>query len=85
MTLATAAMLGYIVMTLYKVESPRDLILQPVVASASESDISLITTPPATIVASVPAGLAIWPAALFAEQAPVHFARMRLEATNSTH
>ena len=77
-------MLGYIVMTLYRVESPSDLVMAPVVASTSESDISPITTPPAAIIASAPAGLAIWPAALFAEQAPVHFARMRLEVANST-
>jgi anti-sigma factor RsiW len=84
MSLATAAMLGYIVMTLYRVENPRDLLLAPVVASAPESEISPITTPPAAIIASAPAGLAIWPAALIAEEAPVQFARMRHEAAYST-
>ena len=82
MGLATAAMLGYIAMTLYRVENPRDLILAPLVASAPESEISPIATPPAAIIASAPAGLSIWPAALFAEQAPVQFARMRHEAAS---
>jgi len=76
-TLAAAAMIGYIAMTLYKVEGARDVMLAPVVASMSESDMASIASPAPAIVASASAGLAIWPAALFAEQAPVHFARAR--------
>lgn len=81
-TLAAAAMLGYIAMTLYKVEMPRDLVMAPVVASTPESDLAPISIPPAAIVASAPAGLAIWPSAMFAEQAPVHFAHARLANVN---
>lgn len=83
-TLATAAMLGYIAMTLYRVESLQDLHMDPVVASIPESDIAPIMAPPPAMLASAPAGLAIWPAALFAEQAPVHFARAHLTSANSS-
>lgn len=72
--IAAAGMIGYIGATLYNVESPRDLIMAPVIASFPESEIAPIASPAATLVASAPAGLAIWPAALLAEQAPVHFA-----------
>lgn len=84
MTLATAAMLGYIVVSLYDVDRPRDVLLAPVVASTPESDLTLITAPPPAIIASAPAGLAIWPAALLAEQAPVRFIRAGLEVPGSS-
>ncbi len=76
-TLAAAAMIGYIAITLHKVEQPRDLRMSPVVASVPGSEIAPIASPSPTIIASAPAGLAIWPAALLAEQAPVHFAHAR--------
>ncbi|HVT04028.1 MAG TPA: hypothetical protein VHL58_11725, partial [Thermoanaerobaculia bacterium] len=76
-TLAAAAMIGFIATTLYRVESPRDLMMAPIIASVPESEIMPISSPPAAIVASASAGLAIWPAAVFAEQAPVHFAHVR--------
>jgi anti-sigma factor RsiW len=84
-TLASAAMLGYIGMTLYhRTDAPRDLMMPPVVATIPEPELSPITTSTPAIVASVTAGLTIWPAALFAEQAPVRFAHSRLELTNYT-
>ena len=80
--LSAAAMIGYIVTTLYRVESTRDLIMAPVVASVPESEMAPLASPPATILASAPAGLAIWPATLFAEQAPMRFAHTRFANVN---
>ncbi len=45
--------------------------MEPVIASRPESESSL-TTP--TMVASMPAGMPLWPAVLVAQQAPWHFA-----------
>jgi anti-sigma factor RsiW len=84
-TLASAAMLGYIATTLSHSESPRAVLMPPVVASIPEPELTPITTSTPAIVASVSAGLTIWPAAVFAEQAPVHFAHSRLELANYTH
>ena len=84
-TLASVAMLGYIGTTLYHhSDAPRDLVMAPVIATIPESELSSITTSTPAIVASVSAGLSIWPAALFAEQVPVHFAHSKLELTNYT-
>ena len=78
-------MLGYIGTTLYHhTDAPRDLIMPPVVATIPEPELTPITTSTSALVASVTAGLTIWPAALFAEQAPVRFAHSRLELTNYT-
>ncbi len=46
--------------------------LAPVVAMLPESDPSTLATP--AMVASVPAGMAFWPAVFVAQQAPWHFA-----------
>jgi hypothetical protein len=83
-TLASAAMLGYIAMTLSRTESPYGVIMPPVVASVPEPELSPISTSTPAIVTSVSAGLSIWPAALFAEQAPVRFAHSKLELANYT-
>jgi hypothetical protein len=84
-TLASAIMLGYIGTTLFnEPRTPPDLLLPPVVASIPESELAPITTSTPAIVTSVSAGLAIWPAALFAEQVPVRFAHSKLELTNYT-
>ena len=83
-TLASAAMLGYIATTLYRSDSPRDLVMPPVVASLPEPELTPITTSTPAIVTSVSAGLTIWPAALFAEQAPTRFAHSKLELANYT-
>jgi hypothetical protein len=84
-TLASAAMLGYIATTLSRSESPRDILMPPVVASVPETELTPITTSTPAIVASVSAGLTIWPAAVFAEQVPARFAHSRLELANYTH
>jgi anti-sigma factor RsiW len=78
-TLASAAMLAYIGNTLYQTEMTRDVVMPPVVAVATEPDLAPITTSTPAIVTSASAGLAIWPVALFAEEAPVRFAQSRFE------
>ena len=79
-TLASAAMLVYIGNTLYQTEMTRDVVMPPVVAVATEPDLApTITTSTPAIVTSASAGLAIWPVALFAEEAPVRFAQSRFE------
>jgi anti-sigma factor RsiW len=83
-TLASALMLAYIGSTLYHHDVPRDLVLPPVIATVPEAELMPITTSSPAIVTSVSAGLSIWPAALFAEQAPVRFAHSKLELTNYT-
>ena len=54
--------------------SSRDDVIRmaPVVASRPEAESSPLTTP--TIVASMPAGMPLWPAVFVAQQAPWHFA-----------
>jgi len=84
-TMASVIMLGYIGTTLYqRTAAPQDLMMPPVVASIPEPDLAPITTSTPAIVTSVSAGLSIWPAALFAEQAPVRFAHSKLELTSYT-
>jgi hypothetical protein len=77
-------MLGYIGSTLFHSDVPRDLVMAPVVATVPEPELTPITTSTPAIVASVSAGLTIWPAALFAEQVPVRFAHSSLELANYT-
>ncbi len=81
---ASVVMLGYIGSSLRDVDSPRDIVFPPVIASLPEAEFSPITTPAPALVASVPAGLPIWTAALYAELAPVHFASANLQLTNSS-
>jgi len=83
-TVASAIMLGYIGTTLFHSDAPRDLVMPPVVATVPEPELTPITTSTPAIVASVSAGLTIWPAALFAEQVPVRFAHSSLELANYT-
>jgi anti-sigma factor RsiW len=83
-TVASAVMLGYIGTTLFQPDTPHDLMMPPVVASIPEPELTPITTSTPAIFASVSAGLTIWPAALFAEQVPVRFARSSLELANYT-
>jgi hypothetical protein len=83
-TLASAVMLGYIATTLSHANSSRDLVMPPVVATLPEPELTPITTSTPAIVTSVSAGLTIWPAAVFAEQAPVRFAHSKLELANYT-
>jgi Putative zinc-finger len=81
---ASVVMLGYIGSSLRDVDSPRDIVFPPVIASLPEPEISPMITPSPALVASVPAGLPIWTAALYAELAPVHFASANLLLTNSS-
>ncbi len=83
-TVASAIMLAYIGSTLFHSDAPRDLVMPPVVATVPEPELNSITTSTPAIVASVSAGLTIWPAALFAEQVPVRFAHSSLELANYT-
>ena len=83
-TVASVLMLGYIGTTLFPSETPRDLVMAPVVANIPEPELTPITTSTPAIVASVSAGLSIWPAALLAEQVPVRFAHSSLELGNYT-
>ncbi len=80
--LTSIVMLGYIGVSLRQVDFPQDIVFPPVVASIPESATAPITSPGTAMVASVPAGLPMWTAALFAEQATVHFASMDLAAAN---
>jgi hypothetical protein len=81
--IASVVMLGYIGSSLRDVDTVRDIVFPPVVASTPELELSPIATPAPALVASVPAGLPIWTAALYAELAPVHFASVDLQLTSS--
>jgi len=83
-TVASAMMLGYIGTTLYGSDTPRDLVMPPVVATLPEPDFAPITVSAPAIVTSVSAGLTFWPAAVFAEQVPIRFANSSLELANYT-
>ena len=78
--ITSVVMLGYIGASLRRVDYPQDIVLPPVVAIAVEPG-SVMSSPAPEMVASVPAGLPIWTAALYAEQAPVHFASIELTTT----
>jgi anti-sigma factor RsiW len=83
-TVASALMLGYIGSTLSQSDTPRDLVMPPVVATLPEPDFTPITVSAPAIVTSVSAGLTLWPAAVFAEQVPIRFANSSLELANYT-
>jgi len=82
-TLTSVLMLGYIGSSLKDVDSPRDIVFPPVVASLPESELAPITTPAPALVASAAAGLPIWTAAVFAELQPLHFASADLRLISS--
>lgn len=73
LSLTSAVMLAYIGFALRQVDTPQDIILPPVVAVASAGD-AQVPTP--EMIAATPAGLPLWTAALYVEQAPVHFASL---------
>jgi len=75
MAAASLLMLGYIGVSLRRVDVAQDLVLPPVVATAELPE-AAINAP--EMVASVSAGVPIWTAALFAEQTPAHFASIEL-------
>lgn len=76
--LSSVVMLGYIGVSLRQVDSSKSLTLPPVVATAPQAAPVFASGPAPEMVTSVPAGLPIWTAALFAEQTPVHFASIDL-------
>jgi len=78
-TAASVVAVGFLAAMVFRAEQPaRDLRLAPVVAMQP-------APPPATpavssdFVVSVSMGLPVWPAAMMAERAPVHFANAELE------
>lgn len=79
-----AAMLGYIAAVLPNSERTHDIVMAPVVASVPDLDMPEVSAGGAAIVASVSAGLPIWTVALYAEQAPQHFAQPELTLASYT-
>lgn len=79
-----AAMLGYIVTALPNSELREDILMPPVIATVPEFDVPEVTAGGLTIVTSVSAGLPIWTAVMYAEQAPQHFARPELTPASYT-
>ena len=75
MAAASIVMLGYIGLSLRRVDVAQELMLPPVVATADIP--SSMASAPETV-ASMSAGVPIWTAALFAEQTPAHFASIEL-------
>jgi hypothetical protein len=82
--IASVVMLGYITSSLRNVDVARDIVFPPVVASLPETELSPITTAAPALIASVPAGLPLWTAALYAELAPVHFASADLHLVSTS-
>jgi len=81
--ITSVLMLGYIGSSLRDVDTSRAIVFPPVVASIPEPEMAPITTPAPALVASVPAGLLIWTAALYTELAPIHFASADLQLVSS--
>jgi hypothetical protein len=79
--ITSAVMLAYIGVSLRQIDTPQDIVLPPVVALASVADAPNIGAPGPEMIASVPAGLPLWTAALYAEQTSVHFASIEQIAT----
>jgi len=70
---------GYIAVAAFGASGkPQDIVLPPVIASIPETPAPSIAAAPSmangAVVASAAAGMALWSAALVAEQAPAHFA-----------
>ncbi len=80
LAITSLVMLGYIGMSLRRVDSPRDIVFPPVVATAPTSELvpATMTSPAPEMVAALPSGLPIWTAALLADQSPVHFASLEM-------
>ena len=74
---------GYLaIVALDAISPPEDLALAPVVATAPEPAPTPIAAP--AYVASFSAGMPLWPAALVADMAPVHFANTELRTVSLT-
>lgn len=79
-----AAMLGYIMTSLPGSQVAQDIVMPPVIATMPDLDVPAVSAAGPDIVASVSAGLPIWTAALYAEQASQHFARPELVLVSYT-
>ena len=79
--ITSAVMLAYIGVSLRQIDTPQDIVLPPVVALATAADAPNIGAPGPEMIASVPAGLPLWTAALYAEQTSVHFASIEQIST----
>ena len=79
-SIASAVMLTYIGISLRHVDTPQDIILPPVVAIATTSEMPA-PGPAPEMIAAAPAGIPIWTAALFAEQTSAHFASIELASS----
>jgi anti-sigma factor RsiW len=74
---------GYLaILTLDAINPPEALALAPVVATAPEPAPTPVAAP--AYVASFSAGMPLWPAALVADMAPVHFANTELRTVSLT-
>ena len=84
LAITSVVMLGYIGMSLRRVDSPRDIVFPPVVAFAPTPELvpATMTSPAPEMVAALPSGLPIWTAALLADQSPVHFASLEMASLN---
>jgi hypothetical protein len=77
---AGIAAIGYIAVDTTRYFSPSEpLRLAPVVATMPETVPTTLAS--SAFVASVPTGMAVWPAVLMAGQAPLHFASMEFRET----
>jgi len=81
--IASVVMLGYIGSSLRDVDTPRDIVFPPVVASVPEPEFIPLIAPGPALVTSAAAGLPIWTAALYAERQPLHFATADLQLASS--
>ena len=72
---------GYLAASAFDWTEPaRDVRLAPVIATIPEPTPSPIANP--ALVASVTTGMPVWPAAIMAEQAPMHFASSEFRLTS---
>jgi anti-sigma factor RsiW len=76
---ASMVMLGYVAASFHRTGTPRDLVLPPVVAIAEppQQQPTIVSSSPPAIIASVAAGMPLWPAAMFAEQASLQLTTYR--------
>lgn len=78
---ASLILMTYIFGMLYQAEHHEDIVLAPVVALAEPAADTHHTLSPPAFLASVSAGLPLWPMALLAQEAPRQFAESHAELT----
>ena len=81
--ITSLVMLGYIGSSLRDVDTPRDIVFPPVVATLPEQELTPITAPAPALITSAAAGLPVWTAALYAELQPIRFASADLRLVSS--